>query len=58
MSQAQEESVVPGSEEPEAVERHVRQAVVVIHGMGEQRPLETLSEFIGAALVADGFGEE
>ena len=58
MSQAQEESVVPGSEEPEAVERHVRQAVVVIHGMGEQRPLETLSEFIGAALVADGFGNK
>lgn len=45
-------------EEPKAVERHVRQAVVVIHGMGEQRPLETLSEFIGAALVADGSGNK
>lgn len=28
----------------------VRQAVVVIHGMGEQRPLDTLNGFIDAAL--------
>ena len=27
-----------------------RTAVVVIHGMGEQRPLETLRRFIGTAL--------
>jgi len=38
------------------MKRHVRQAVVIVHGMGEQRPLETLSEFIGAALEADGGG--
>lgn len=37
--------------------RHVRQAVVIVHGMGEQRPLETLNEFIGAALEADGGGK-
>jgi hypothetical protein len=30
--------------------RKVRQAVVVVHGMGEQRPLDTLNGFIGAAL--------
>src|SRR5215218_6955181 len=28
----------------------IRQAVVVVHGMGEQRPLDTLNGFIGAAL--------
>lgn len=28
----------------------VRQAVVIVHGMGEQRPQETLHRFIGAAL--------
>lgn len=28
----------------------VRQAVVIVHGMGEQRPLETLSGFVEAAL--------
>jgi hypothetical protein len=34
----------------------VRQAVVIVHGMGEQRPQETLHRFIRAALVprADG----
>ena len=31
----------------------VRQAVVVIHGMGEQRPLDTLNEFINAGLEPD-----
>ncbi|HEX6474849.1 MAG TPA: hypothetical protein VF114_07155 [Candidatus Limnocylindria bacterium] len=39
------------------MERHVRQAVVIVHGMGEQRPLETLNEFIGAALAADDGGK-
>ena len=38
------------------MERHVRQAVVIVHGMGEQRPLESLNEFIGAALAADARG--
>lgn len=32
------------------MERYVRQAVLIVHGMGEQRPLEALNEFIGAAL--------
>jgi hypothetical protein len=38
------------------VEKKVRQAVVMIHGMGEQRPLETLNEFIRVGLQpgADG----
>lgn len=38
------------------VEKKVRQAVVMIHGMGEQRPLETLNEFLGVGLkpAADG----
>ncbi len=39
------------------MERHLRQAVVIVHGMGEQRPLETLNEFIGAALGADRGGK-
>jgi hypothetical protein len=30
--------------------QRVRQAVVIIHGMGEHRPLETLNLFVGAAL--------
>jgi hypothetical protein len=30
--------------------QRVRQAVVIIHGMGEHRPLDTLNGFIGAAL--------
>ena len=32
----------------------VRQAVVIIHGMGEQRPLETLNGFVRAALDSAG----
>ncbi len=28
-----------------------KQAVVVVHGMGEQRPLETLREFGGSSSV-------
>jgi hypothetical protein len=32
--------------------QRVRQAVVIVHGMGEQRPLDTLNGFIGAALDA------
>jgi hypothetical protein len=28
----------------------IRQAVVVVHGMGEQRPLDALNEFIRAGL--------
>jgi hypothetical protein len=39
------------------VAQSIRQAVVVIHGMGEQRPLETLNGFIGAALPRDPAGE-
>jgi hypothetical protein len=35
----------------------IRQAVVIIHGMGEQRPLETLNEFIEAALPRDAEGK-
>jgi len=35
----------------------VRQAVVVIHGMGEQLPLSTLSRFIDTALAPDEDGE-
>lgn len=31
--------------------KRVRQAVVVVHGMGEQRPLDTLNRFIEAALA-------
>lgn len=58
MSPAQGKATGSSVEVPEGVERHVRQAVVIIHGMGEQRPLETLSEFIGAALVADGSGNK
>ncbi|HUG30214.1 MAG TPA: hypothetical protein VMQ65_06875 [Candidatus Limnocylindria bacterium] len=33
-------------------QKKLRQAVVVIHGMGEHRPLETLNGFIQAGLVA------
>ena len=36
---------------------YVRQAVVVIHGMGEQRPLDTLSGFIDTALAPDANGQ-
>lgn len=31
----------------------VRQAVVMVHGMGEQKPLDTLNQFISAALEPD-----
>ena len=34
--------------------KRVRQAVVIIHGMGEQRPLDTLSGFVRAALDPGG----
>lgn len=34
----------------EWVQKKIRQAVVMIHGMGEQRPLETLNEFIRVGL--------
>lgn len=37
---------------------HVRQAVVIVHGMGEKRPLETLNGFIGAALTPDSSGKQ
>jgi hypothetical protein len=36
----------------------VRQAVVIVHGMGEQRPLDTLNSFIGAALTPDATGAQ
>lgn len=35
----------------------VRQAVVIIHGMGEQRPLETLNGFIRTGLKPDDDGK-
>ncbi len=35
---------------------YVRQAVVVVHGMGEQLPLTTLTGFIDTALVPDRDG--
>lgn len=35
----------------------VRQAVVVVHGMGEQRPLDTINTFIEAGLAPDKDGE-
>lgn len=41
---------------PDEVDRRPRQAVVIVHGMGEQRPLDTLTEFIGAAMEADRYG--
>jgi hypothetical protein len=44
------------SERTSALKPHLRQAVVVVHGMGEQRPLETLTEFMDAALEADRRG--
>lgn len=39
------------------MEPTVRQAVVIIHGLGEQRPLETLNDFIGPALPVDAEGK-
>jgi hypothetical protein len=38
-------------------DRKVRQAVVMVHGMGEQRPLQTLNQFIAAALEPDPAAE-
>lgn len=35
---------------------YIRQAVVVVHGMGEQLPLDTLTRFIETALEPDGDG--
>ena len=35
---------------------YVRQAVVVVHGMGEQLPLDTLCGFINTALAPDEHG--
>ena len=37
---------------PKQKPKRVRQAVVIIHGMGEHRPLDTLNEFITAGLRA------
>lgn len=37
-------------------ERRIRQAVVIVHGMGEQRPLDALNGFIQAALPPDEHG--
>lgn len=37
--------------------RPVRQAVVIVHGMGEQQPLDTLNGFIDAALTPDRSGK-
>ena len=36
----------------------VRQAVVIVHGMGEQRPQQTLHRFIGAALAKRQDGKD
>lgn len=36
----------------------VRQAVVIVHGMGEQRPQQTLHRFIGAALAPRQDGKD
>jgi hypothetical protein len=33
-----------------AKQERIRQAVVIVHGMGEQRPLDTLNQFVGTAL--------
>jgi hypothetical protein len=35
----------------------IRQAVVIVHGMGEQRPLDTLNGFVRVALDAGGLAE-
>lgn len=34
-----------------------KQAVLIVHGMGEQRPLDTLTRFVRAALPPDADGE-
>lgn len=38
-------------------DRKIRQAVVIVHGMGEQRPLDALNGFIHAALPPDENGK-
>jgi hypothetical protein len=44
----------PGSEiETERGTRYTKQAVVVVHGMGEQRPLETLRSFVETVYQRD-----
>jgi hypothetical protein len=35
-----------GKDREEKMSRHKRQAVIIIHGVGEQRPLETLKDFV------------
>ncbi len=37
--------------------KRLRQAVVFVHGMGEQRPLETLNNFIGATIPGPASGD-
>lgn len=39
---------------PTAARQPVRTAVVIVHGMGEQLPLETLNRFVGTALPKVG----
>lgn len=39
-----------GGAQRNEMSNEVRQAIVIVHGMGEQRPLETLKGFIDAAL--------
>lgn len=34
-------------------DRRIRQAIVVIHGVGEQRPMDTLRSFVDSVLVKD-----
>jgi len=48
--QGQRRSAHPG----DRAQRTVRTAVVVVHGMGEQLPLETLNRFVGSALPKVG----
>ncbi len=43
-----------GSQPTAPVPEGVRQAVVIVHGMGEQRPLDMLNGFIDAALPIQG----
>jgi len=56
MNQVRADPMELATQKPDEVEERPRQAVVIVHGMGEQRPLDTLTEFIGAALEADGRG--
>ena len=43
----------PGAGQDEGGERRSKQAVVVIHGIGEQRPLETLRSFVETVYQRD-----